>query len=377
MKKRIFYQGVAVLFFVFLGMLSPLMATHITGGTMGYKCLGNDQYEITLKIYRDCLNGVPWFDNPVTIGVFDAQSNALLNSYSILYDSLSNDTISLAYPDSCVCTHAAIYKDTLTLAYSSTGYKIAYQRCCRGAVVSNLVSPQTVGMTLMTEITSAAQQACNSTPIFTQDPPALVTANVPFSFNLSATDADGDSLVYSFYTPFDGADIANPLPVPPNPPPYDTVTYLAPYTSQMPLGGNVTYDATTGVFSGTVTSIGSYVVGFLVSEYDSMGTLLSKTYKDFSIIVNHSPCVPLLSTQQLMREDAIELFPNPATNQITIECEAAETVRLRWYSMMGQQLGTQTFQQYTTLDISALPNGVYFLEFETAGERLVKRIVKN
>ncbi|HMP13046.1 MAG TPA: hypothetical protein PKD70_04145, partial [Saprospiraceae bacterium] len=33
-----------------------LHATHIVGGEIGYKCLGSNQYEITLKVYRDCFN---------------------------------------------------------------------------------------------------------------------------------------------------------------------------------------------------------------------------------------------------------------------------------------------------------------------------------
>lgn len=46
-------------------------ATHIVGGEMNYTCLGNNQYEITLTIFRDCFYGNPnaWFDNPASIGV--------------------------------------------------------------------------------------------------------------------------------------------------------------------------------------------------------------------------------------------------------------------------------------------------------------------
>ena len=39
-------------------------ATHIVGGELYYQCLGNDQYRITLNVYRDCYNGVPPFDDP-------------------------------------------------------------------------------------------------------------------------------------------------------------------------------------------------------------------------------------------------------------------------------------------------------------------------
>ena len=60
--------------FVLIICLSPLLshATHIVGGEMNYSCLGNNQYEISLTIFRDCYNGNPaaWFDDPAAIGGF-------------------------------------------------------------------------------------------------------------------------------------------------------------------------------------------------------------------------------------------------------------------------------------------------------------------
>ncbi|MBK7268923.1 MAG: hypothetical protein IPI07_05245 [Flavobacteriales bacterium] len=40
-------------------------ATHISGGEIYYDCLGNNQYEVTLIVYRDCF-GVQ-LDNQVTV----------------------------------------------------------------------------------------------------------------------------------------------------------------------------------------------------------------------------------------------------------------------------------------------------------------------
>ena len=41
-------------------------ATHIVGGEMTYRCLGNDFYELTLTVRRDCENGAEDapFDDP-------------------------------------------------------------------------------------------------------------------------------------------------------------------------------------------------------------------------------------------------------------------------------------------------------------------------
>ncbi|MFN6061801.1 MAG: hypothetical protein ACK49K_00785, partial [Bacteroidota bacterium] len=47
-------------------------ATHIVGGEIGYRCLGGNQYEITLRVFRDCFNADPtaFFDDPGIIGVY-------------------------------------------------------------------------------------------------------------------------------------------------------------------------------------------------------------------------------------------------------------------------------------------------------------------
>ncbi|MCC7027825.1 MAG: hypothetical protein IT265_12760, partial [Saprospiraceae bacterium] len=45
-------------------------ATHIVGGDMAYRCLGNNDYEITLTLRRDCINGSQQapFDDPANVG---------------------------------------------------------------------------------------------------------------------------------------------------------------------------------------------------------------------------------------------------------------------------------------------------------------------
>jgi len=52
------------LFFLFLFPLSYLQAAHIIGGELSYSCLGNGDYEITMKIYRDCQGNGAQFDGP-------------------------------------------------------------------------------------------------------------------------------------------------------------------------------------------------------------------------------------------------------------------------------------------------------------------------
>jgi hypothetical protein len=50
-----------------LSFSSSLKASHMMGGDMSYRCLGNGKYKITAKIYRDC-RGIS-FNGP-SFGVF-------------------------------------------------------------------------------------------------------------------------------------------------------------------------------------------------------------------------------------------------------------------------------------------------------------------
>jgi hypothetical protein len=56
---------------------------------------------------------------------------------------------------------------------------------------------------------------CNSSPFFVNFPPSIICVDVPFIFDHSAVDPDGDSLVYDLCNPYDGANSLNPYPYPP------------------------------------------------------------------------------------------------------------------------------------------------------------------
>ncbi|NCP46715.1 MAG: hypothetical protein GW818_09935, partial [Flavobacteriales bacterium] len=45
------------LFIISIFSVKQAVASHIVGGVMTYQCLGNNDYQINLTVYRDC-NGV-------------------------------------------------------------------------------------------------------------------------------------------------------------------------------------------------------------------------------------------------------------------------------------------------------------------------------
>ncbi len=277
-------------------MAAPAQATHIVGGEMNYRCLGNNRYEISLTVFRDCDTGVPPFDNPAAIGIYVGQSNVLFARFDMLYQGLS-DTLDIFLPDSCLtirssaCIHTITYVDTVLLPFNPSGYTLAYQRCCRNQDIVNIVNPNDAGATYWTFISPQALQVCNSSATFREWPRVYLCSGVPVMIDHSAVDADGDSLVYEMCTPSDGFFPTTPAPAPAGPPPYPNIIWSPGYTTSNMLGNGadpLRINPSTGLLEGTPQTLGVFLVGVCLKEYRN-GILISQTRRDFQHVVGTCP----------------------------------------------------------------------------------------
>lgn len=309
--------------FVFFGYLR---ASHIVGGELTYECLGNNQYRIALDIYRDCYNGNPnaYFDDPARIGLFNS-SNLLLQTFDMPFSGM-DDTLSVILSDPCfvepgdVCVHTTHYEKIVNLPPIPGGYVLSYQRCCRNQTISNIWTPDEVGMTLTLYISEASMLDCNSSPDFTFLPPVYVCANQPISFDHSAVDPEGDSLVYKLCTPLHGASPFDPYPLVPSSPPYDSVPWIdPPYNVFDMLGSSndpLTIDSQTGLLTGTPEVIGQFVVGVCVEEYRN-GELFTAIRRDFQY--NVRPCgqtVAAFFSEEVQCNDLTVSFINQSITEL-------------------------------------------------------------
>ena len=266
---------------------SQLGATHIVGGEITYTCLGNDQYEIRLTVYRDCYNGVPWFDDPAYIGVYDAGWN-LVNNIPVDWNAFTHDTLPVTLDDPClvappdVCVNRSTYVTVTSLPFKTGGYTLVYQRCCRNKLIRNLPDPLNTGISIIAQITEQTLTQCNSSAVYNKWPPVAICVHHPIDFDHSATDPDGDSLVYRLCTPLNGPDSLTPQPIPPFKGPYPEVKWNdPPYNLSNVLGGEpLTIDPASGFMTGVPNTIGNFVVGVCVDEYRD-GSVISTTRRDF------------------------------------------------------------------------------------------------
>ncbi|MBR9923157.1 MAG: T9SS type B sorting domain-containing protein [Bacteroidetes bacterium] len=265
-----------------------LQASHIVGGDISYTCLGNNQYEIELSVFRDCFYGNPdaFFDDPASVGVFN-QYGVLVTEVKMFF--MEDDTLDNVLNDPClfvpgdVCVHTTTYRKTVTLPYIEGGYQLVYQRCCRNQTINNITLPDETGATYFIWLTEEALTECNSSPKFGGIAPIFICVNKQIDYDHSAIDVDGDSLVYKMCTPYAGASLDDPKPVPPNSPPYEQLEWLPPYSEADMLGNPnapLSINSETGELMGFPTIIGQFVVGVCVEEYRD-GVLLSRVRRDF------------------------------------------------------------------------------------------------
>jgi hypothetical protein len=265
-------------------------AWHITGGEMSYECLGNNQYKITIRVYQEITNqqGV-YFDNPLLLSIYDGNGQAvsgISNPIMIQYNNISNVVNNTFCATNSLNLQVANYETILSLPINTSGYHLSYQRCCLTQTVINIFNPNSHGLTLTTFISPLALNNCNSSPTFNTDGNSTFCIGNPITMDYSGNDIDGNTLFYSFSTPYDGLSQQNPAGVAAAPP-YSSVPFIQPFSASQPLGLNIMIDSITGIISGNFNTIGTYYFGVTIADYQN-GVLLSETQRIF--LVQASSC---------------------------------------------------------------------------------------
>jgi gliding motility-associated-like protein len=267
----------------------PSRAGHLIGGELSYICLGNDQYVITYKSYRDCITttGVQQFDPFARVGAYNASTGQYQNEFvlsqvvnEIELEFSSNIPCLVDTPNLCIAQ--MIYRDTVSIVVPSQGLDLVHQRCCRPPTAVNVNNPDDYGSTYWAQIPPPGVAPCNSSPQFNTNPPIAFCLDLYQSIDFGATDLDGDSLVYTFCTPFDGngAVIGGTH----NDPPFQAIPWSVGFNVnyQISSAPAFTINPSTGELYGRPSQIGSYAFGVCVSEYRN-GVFLSENKRDFQV----------------------------------------------------------------------------------------------
>lgn len=323
-------------------------ATHIVGGDFTYRWLGGNQFELSVKIYRDCLPGNAGFDQRIVIGIFDKVTNARQDTLRM--DLIEVDSVSLSGPSaSCaippeVCVEYAIYRDTIVIPDNPNGYYLIWERCCRNSTIINMQSPLQTGMAFYAEMPNPALH--NSSPQFSNDPLPFVCENQPLNYSFSAVDPDGDVLVYELTTPLAGnTGLPNSSPVQailptPLPAPYPSITWAPGYSlanvcqSIQPL----TVDPSTGQMSVTVQNLGMYAMAVNVREFrNGVQIGMIRREIEFSVIICFGSN-PQLSLSPNVQQSGTNYFEIFETDTLTLLISGTDAEDSLWLDVSSETM---------------------------------------
>lgn len=313
-----------LVYFVFLltGIGRTVYATHMIGGDVVYRCLGNNAFEITITLFQDCRNGEPsaiQADNPAYYSIFNAANNILVAADSVY--AVSTEYVDPNFSNACInnypqtCMQKQVYRFVEILPPTTQGYTIVYERCCRNAAINNIQNPGNVGVTYFASIPPFSSGQCpNNSAVFKGMPPQIICSNNPFVYDFSATDLDADSLVYRLCAARPGGTLNNPKPYGnemEHPIPA-SVNYLGAYSATMPVAGTppIQINPITGLMTGTPISNGRFVVTVCVDEYRN-GVRINTISRDVQFVITNCSKTVVANIPELPDEP----------NTFTVQCK--------------------------------------------------------
>ena len=363
-----------------------MQAAHLIGFQASHKCLGNNIYEVTFVIYRDCnSNGAP-FDSPMQCAIYKsaAGDTTLYGSFQASPNAI--EMVAGASNGLPGCIEKATYVKQLNLPPGR--YTVVYQRCCLASDILNILLPENNGFTVYTDI-NADNGLCNATPQVATLP-FFAKIFEPFTFSPLVTETDGDSLrfdlcgIYNGGGPLllapevTGCDGAQPNP--PCAPPYNLLAYANPYSDLAPFDSDpaVTLDPLDGTLTFTPQKLGRFLVGLCISEYRN-DTLIGTGNMAFLLTVTDDLIIPVKEAPDDNR--AFHARSNGDFLQITWENDRAFLKNIDLFDNTGRLLSATPTEPPTTqalLPLNGTPNGIIFLRATWSdGKTSAKTFVKD
>ena len=358
-----------ILLLLLFGLCSmPVFATHFVGGDFQIceispnATLPNQfDYEVTLRVYRDCAPGNSTNIDPYNVYIFDNVTNAQHSIFSMTNDLFSQTVLVLG--DSCytpagICVEEYVFVKIITLPLNPNGYYMEWDDCCRNALIDNLATPDADGMTYYIQIPDPALIAGNCSPDFGSYPTdGYLCIGFDQVIDWGVTDADGDSLVFSLINPFDEAGGG--------PKPFPTCNWGGGYGLNNILGNVVeppmAIDSETGVITCHAEFLGVFVFSVMVKEYRN-GNQIGEVVRD----VQYKSLACVLDTPpQIVLEDSVEVYVSDeiCVDMYVFDADGTDTIYLGVESTDFDLPGTY-------VEPSDSSGNLYYANFQNTGDTL-------
>ena len=356
-------------------------ATHLVGGNLGYAYLGETapgsgvyRYQVFIEFYLNCgansnfqtfqdlIDIAPNGQLPVGVYLQDPQNpNSDKDQFTTVdLDLVEDELITPDLPDNCtvgegLCTRRGRFEGIVELPLSFSGYHFYFQMCCRNLDIDNLDNPNGTGIGYYAFV--PATLVNNSSPVFLGVPTPFLCTSDTTSFVNTASDPDGDQLIFSFETPYNSISQQGGVQPPPAqlPWPVPEVQYAAGFSTAQPfgVGGYSFINGSTGLTEYLPTFQGNFVVAVEVKEFRN-GQLIGRTRRDLQL--QAIPCPPN-STPEVNGQLATSYSVN-AGEQLCFDLDFLDVdVDSLFLNASGTIFDSGLFNPAATLDTTASGSG--------------------
>jgi len=279
-KSFIKYAGLLI----FLIISFQVQATHVVGGEIQLRWTGSGTiYEVRLNMYVNQIS----VENALqqTIELVEPKqkvyfTNSLADNFTLIegldlplvYNKPIETNNNACAINAVIRTNLLIYSKTVDLAdmlgaYSFNNYYITFEYCCRNNLITNLSNPANQTFSLYLKCPPLSNN--NSSPSLHLLKNEYFCKDIFNTFDMGATDADGDRLEYSLVAPLQSIVPRRYT----DDPTYNITRSVAwknsTYSGVNPIPGSIplTINPTTGKLTFNPSQTGIYCFGILIEEY--------------------------------------------------------------------------------------------------------------
>lgn len=254
----------------------PALAEHLPGGNLGVRCVGGNQYEVTLKLWREC-TGSAMIDQGISF-VNECGVSFSLNSMPLI-STANVSPICEGQTGQTTCDGGTLvgieeYTYQVIVFLSPCDFwRIYWSTCCRYPAL-NLEGSQGI---YIEALVNNSGPACVELPTFVEDTPPLVCVNQHVSYDPGVLFDQGQELRFRL---IDARRLLNADPFNLD---IQPVTYQSPFNGAEPYTG-LAIDSLTGQITFTPLAQGYIVCVIAVDVRDANGVLRGTITRDFPFI---------------------------------------------------------------------------------------------
>lgn len=281
---------------IYLFCVNSVQAAHILGGGFQYKYIGQNQFKLILKIYRDPNSGGANFENVLAIKMRKLSNNLVVSTILLPRVKVEKTSSGVFCQGTLDNIEIGYFEDTVTLDSSmndTSGYYFTWERCCRQTEIVNILDPGSVPTTFFISLPKLYRNSMyldNNTPSLNFDLKTNIMINDTIDLSFKYEEPDQDNILLSLNTPIAGAETSFVNPSPSSPSfPIEYSIWQVDHSVFNPILNDFFYfDNNIGLIKIDAKNAGLNALAFEIKEYRN-GILISTSNMEYTLLFKNIP----------------------------------------------------------------------------------------